>query len=195
MSSKKKQDSSPKSSVNSGQKLPNDVLGVIGTKANAKTKAALKATTKFLKNEVTVVRPPRIIDYSASNSNSSVSPRLLLEKYKNTDTIEGDLIHDSNRYNNTGIYFFTVSKSGEKNLNYPEYDGDGEASVPKWVMKKGLENGHSLKTLIKIYSKGSFRFAKIPNENIPKKIKNKIKENEMYVYDFDDKKFTVVGNN
>lgn len=191
---------SKKPSPNSGQKLPNDILDIIGSKANAKTKSALKASSKFLKSQITVVRPPKVINYNtedfnkkASNSLVSASPRKILERYKNkNDIIEGDFIQDPDQYMHYGSYFFTLNKTGKKELDEPELHGNGDASVPAWVIKKGIEHGHSLKKLIKVYSQGRFRFAIIPEENIPVSIKKKLKKDETYVYDFDEEKFTII---
>jgi hypothetical protein len=208
-----KSPSSKKSSVNSGQKLPNDVLGVIASKANAITKATLKASSKFLKNEVTVVRPPRVINYnyyktgkitnsnSNSNSNSnansanssnSVVLRKILEKYKNKDIIEGDFVQDPDQYRHYGSYFFVINKKGEKDLLNPELHGNGEASVPAWVLEKGMENGHSLEYLLNVYSWGRFRYAFIPEANIPKSIKKTMKKGDTYVFNFDYDRFEVI---
>jgi len=204
-----KSPSSKKSSVNSGQKLPNDVLGVIASKSNAITKAAFKASTKFLKNEITVVRPPKVINYNyyktgkitnsnsnsnsnANSANSSAVLRKILEKYKNKDIIEGDFVQDPDQYRHYGSYFFVINKNGEKDLLNPELHGNAEASVPAWVLEKGMENGHSLEYLLNVYSWGRFRYAFIPESNIPKNIKKTMKKGDTYVFNFDYDRFEVI---
>lgn len=195
--SSSKSPSSKKSSVNSGQKLPNDMLYEIANKANAITKAALKASSKLLNREITTIRYPKIISYKTRNNssnsvNSSAELRKLVEKYKNKDIIEGDLLEDPDQYRHYGTYFFVVNKKGERDLTDPELHGNGEASVPTWVLEKGMQNGHSLEDLLKVYSWGRFRYAFIPEANIPKSIKKTMKKGDTYVFNFDYNEFEVV---
>ena len=195
-----KSPSSKKSSVNSGQKLPNDILYEIANKSNVKSRAALKATSKLLNREITATRYPKIISYktgkiiiyNSANSNASAEFRKILENYKNKDVIEGDLLEDPDQYRHYGTFFFVVNKKGERDLTDPVLHGNGQASVPAWVLEKGMQNGHSLEDLLKVYSRGRFRYAFIPEANIPKSIKKTMKEGDTYVFNFDYNEFEVV---